>query len=215
VNDPPVAPLDIPAILRVLDAHQVDYLLIGGLAVAAHGFPRGTTDVDITAGPVHDNLTRLAAALQELDATLRDVGGLDHDLSPTNPDDLALGGNWTLTTRHGNLDVFADPRGAAPYDQLHTRSHVAHIDGLKIRVVGVDDLIAMKLAAGREKDLKDLVALGRARPELGLDAATLGRSVARAGYPAPPAPSSVTAPEASRGRKLWHKIRRRPRGQSS
>ncbi|MCA1824955.1 MAG: hypothetical protein LC640_11990, partial [Frankia sp.] len=64
-------------IVRVLNAHEVDYVLIGGLAAVLHGVPIGTVDVDITPARTEPNLRRLAAALRELDARLRVAGQRD------------------------------------------------------------------------------------------------------------------------------------------
>ncbi len=69
-GQPQVQPLEL---LRVLREHDVDFLVIGGVAVAAHGYLRATKDVDIIPRPSRENLDRLAAALETLDAT-QDLG---------------------------------------------------------------------------------------------------------------------------------------------
>ena len=61
-------PIDAAAILRVLAAHQVEYVVIGGLAVQAHGHPRTTQDLDLVPEPTPENRRRLLAALSELGA---------------------------------------------------------------------------------------------------------------------------------------------------
>lgn len=151
--------LDLHRLFETLDRHRVRYVIIGGIAAIAHGNQRATFDLDVTPHPDPANLTRLAGALTELNARLRGIDGLDHDLSPTDPDHLAYGGNWTLTTDAGPLDVMADPAGAAPYDDLERRGASVELRGHTLRVVGRDDLIAMKRAAGRPKDLDDIAAL--------------------------------------------------------
>jgi hypothetical protein len=142
-----------------LARHRVDFVAIGGWAVIGHGSTRNTRDVDFVASTEPDNLTRLEAALAELDAQLWGVDahllGIDLDART-----LAEGGNFTLVTRAGGLDFFNEVPGGAPYEQLRARSVVAELgDGLSIRIAGIDDLVAMKRAAGRPQDLRDIATL--------------------------------------------------------
>ncbi len=113
---------DLAELLAALDRHHLRYVVIGGVAALVHGNQRATFDLDITPHLDRANLERLAAALTELGAHLRGVGDLVHDLDPTEPDHLALGGNWTLTTSAGSLHVLGDPMGAAPYGELEGRA---------------------------------------------------------------------------------------------
>lgn len=161
MNDPggPGRLLDARQIFATLNRHAVDYLVIGGFAVIAHRHVRATRDVDLVADPAPDNLRRLAAALEELNARPRGVDAELLPVDPTDPEQLAEGGNWTLVTDAGRLDFFADPAGAVPYPQLAARAIVATVESLRIPVVGLDDLIRMKRAAGREQDLQDIAAL--------------------------------------------------------
>jgi len=150
------APRDI---FEVLVRHRVDFVVIGGVAVVGHGSTRVTQDVDFVAATDADNLTRLEAALAELDAQLWGVDahllGIDLDAAT-----LADGGNFTLVTRAGGLDFFNEVPGGAPYEEVRARSVPVDLgDGLLIRIAGVDDLIAMKRAAGRPRDIKDIATL--------------------------------------------------------
>jgi hypothetical protein len=144
-------PLDASAILATLAAHKVDYLVIGGLAVQAHGHPRTTQDLDLVPEPSSRNLRRLHAALTELGA--RSVGGAE----PTTPR-LPAAGVVELDTDAGGVDVHIRPPGAAPYDQLAGRALQLDLDP-PVRVVGLEDLIAMKRASGRPIDRGDIAAL--------------------------------------------------------
>jgi predicted nucleotidyltransferase len=146
-------------IFEVLVRHGVDFVVIGGVAVIGHGSTRTTRDVDFVAATDADNLARLEAALRDLDAELWGVDahllGIDLDART-----LADGGNFTLVTRAGGLDFFNEVPGGAPYDAVRARSVVADLgDGLEIRVAGIDDLLAMKRAAGRPRDLEDIATL--------------------------------------------------------
>lgn len=156
--------LDLERLFATLDRHAVRYVVIGGVAALAHGNQRATFDLDVTPQPENANFERLAAALAELNARLRGIDGLTHDLSPTNPEHLSLGGNWTLATDAGSLDVMSDPLGAAPYEELEMRAVTVEFGALHLRIVGLDDLIAMKRVAGRPKDLDDIAALNLAPP---------------------------------------------------
>ena len=134
----------------VLTSHDVDFVLIGGLAAIAHGTARPTFDLDVAYGRDPENLERLSAALLELGATLRGApAGL-----PFRPDTetLRAGLNFTFDTPWGPLDLLGEPAGAPPYPELRRRATIEQISGVAIRVSSVDDLIAMKEAAGRPHD---------------------------------------------------------------
>ena len=150
-------------VLEVLNRHGVDFTVIGGIAVIAHGHPRNTRDIDIVAAPEPANLERLANALHELGAQLWGVDaerlGIELDAET-----LANGANFTLTTDAGGLDVFNEVPGGVSYEDLRARALVVALSGLTIRVAGRDDLIRMKQAAGRPQDIDDIAALTDAPP---------------------------------------------------
>jgi hypothetical protein len=138
-------------ILRTLLEHEVDFVLIGGLAGIAHGSSYPSYDVDITYARDTRNLERLAAALQELRATLR---GASTDL-PFQLDARTLrsGAHFTFHTPYGSLDILTEPDGAPSYDRLKAAAGPpAEIEGEPIFVASLDHLIAMKEASGRTKD---------------------------------------------------------------
>jgi hypothetical protein len=168
-----VRPLQPEPLVAALVEHQVDFIVVGGYAVAAHGFARATKDIDICPDPRDDNLGRLADALAELEATpigLDEFEG-EFDLQP-DLDGLRLGGNWTLLTRHGRLDVMqtfnfeaaADGEG----DHSDLARHVIERDflGHRVKFCSYDDLLRMKRAAGRAQDKVDIESLRSARGEL-------------------------------------------------
>jgi predicted nucleotidyltransferase len=149
--------LDAEKILRRLTAAGVDFVLIGGVAVMLHGYPRVTRDVDIAFDPDRTNLETLGHALVELDAHLRGVG---EDL-PFVPDADTLDrvDLLTLDTSAGWLDVHKTVDGAPAYARLRRHAERIKLDGLSVLVASIDDLISMKRAAGRPVDRTDVEAL--------------------------------------------------------
>jgi hypothetical protein len=155
-------------LLRVLSEHGVEFVLIGGFAVALHGYVRATKDIDIVPSPSPANVTRLWEALTELEA---EPAELDEFRPEAMPVDLSLealidgGGNWALYTRLGRLDVMQWVKGIESYDEL--RENAERVDepavGQPIWVAGRDDLISMKEAAGRDIDRIDITALRMAQ----------------------------------------------------
>jgi hypothetical protein len=163
------APFDPARLLEVLSRHDVEYVLIGGLAGALHGSPAATNDADICPARTPDNLSRLAAALVELEARIRtesEPNGLAFDRSPE-----FLGGVEQLdtTTAAGDLDISFVPTGTAGYDDLAERAVAFDIGDTRVLVASLDDVIHSKRTAGRPKDLATLPVLEALRDELGGD----------------------------------------------
>ena len=126
-------------------------MLIGGLAAVLHGSATLTQDVDICFARDEGNLQALAKALGELGAKLRGVG----EPVPFVPDERTLGQSelLTLDTSAGPLDLVALPPGAPAYEVLRRRAERLDLGAFSVSVASVEDLIAMKRAAGRPKDL--------------------------------------------------------------
>lgn len=151
-------------ILQTLTDADVRFVLIGGLASQVHGSPSLTGDVDICFALDSDNLVRLGDALASMAAIRR---GLDPAVSaPLDHRALRAGDVFTLSTRFGDLDLLAHPDPRLDFESLSARSIRAEILGIEVRVAGLDDLIAMKTAAGRPKDRIELEILGALREEI-------------------------------------------------
>lgn len=163
--------LEPEPLLAVLADHKVEYVVVGGFAVSAHGFPRATKDIDICPEPSSANLTRLAAALAELDAELIGLEEFEgeFDLEP-DFEGLKLGGNWVLMTKHGRLDVMQHLKGLGPdgggWGELRPHAEKRSFVGHQTLFCSYDDLVKMKTAAGRAQDEVDIRTLKAQRRDL-------------------------------------------------
>lgn len=149
--------LDISSLLGRLARAHVDFVVIGGVAVIAHGYERNTKDLDICYSPDRPNLEALGGVLLELGARLR---GIEEDI-PFVPDARTLHSMQILTldTNEGGLDLLVDPDGSPGYRALKDRAERVDFDGHEILVASIEDLLAMKRAAGRSQDMTDIEAL--------------------------------------------------------
>lgn len=156
---------DAVRILRELNAAGVEYLLIGGFATIVHGYERATADLDICYERSRANVERLATVLRSLHAMPRDwPEGVPFILDART---IANGDSFTFATEAGDLDVLATPSGSTGFDDLLVGSVVMELaSDLTVRVVGLADLIRLKRAAGRGKDLIDAAALEEIRRTL-------------------------------------------------
>jgi hypothetical protein len=163
----PPQQLEADKILRTLIEHDVQFIVIGGLAVGAHGFPRATKDVDIVPDPERANLQRVHAALLQLAAEPLEIGDFRADEMPVpfSPDGLNEGGNWALRTQAGRVDVLQWIPGIdGGYARLRANAIDDEVPGIgRVLFAGYDDLVTMKRTAGRPLDIADLHELARVR----------------------------------------------------
>ncbi|HEX5610250.1 MAG TPA: hypothetical protein VFX45_09175 [Solirubrobacterales bacterium] len=153
-------PLDLGELIDTLARHGVDYVVIGGVATQVHGHRRTTMDLDLTPDPSPENLRRLGAALAELDARPRDSGSEKAEIPVGDPERLAIAAIVPpLLTRHGQIHILKEPKGARGFDEMRERALVVDLDGNEVAIVSLDDLIRMKRAVGRPADLDDIAAL--------------------------------------------------------
>jgi hypothetical protein len=158
--------LDPLPLLRALHERGIEHIVVGGFAVNAHGFIRVTKDLDVVPNPGQGNLGRLAELLRDLNASILDTGDFTAEEMPADPtrtSDLAMGGNFCLLTDVGRLDVMQWLTGLETedlYGELSPDAVEGILDGVPVRVCGLEHLRAMKRAAGRPQDLEDLRRLG-------------------------------------------------------
>lgn len=148
---------DPVAICRILAEEQVDFVVVGGFASVILGSPLPTEDIDLVPDRDDANLERLSRALGRLNARIRTEG------EPVDaPLDAAFLANMpfmlNLVTDYGIVDLTFQPAGPAhgfaAWDRSASTEEIA--DGLSIRVASLDDIIASKRAADREKDRRAL-----------------------------------------------------------
>jgi len=149
-------------LLGILDRHRVAYIVIGGFGRVVQGAEEVTHGVDIVPSPKPDNLERLEAALEELEAVTPDGHAASLD---ANGDDAVL----TFSTDRGELKVVQQPEGTRGYEDIRraaTREPLGR--GIRPAVASVDDLARMLAALGRDEDQQKLRDLRRlAELELG------------------------------------------------
>jgi hypothetical protein len=162
MSEPDFRPLDV---LRVMARNDVRFVLIGGLASTARGSPVITGDIDICYARDPDNLERLAAALRELGARLRGRGVPDDLPFQLDAATLEAGDSFTFLTRAGSVDILGTPSGTSGFRDLVAGASELEIGGMPVAVASLDDLIRMKRAASRTKDLAHLEWLLALRDE--------------------------------------------------
>ena len=150
----------VAAICRVLNAHGVQFVIIGGMAARLHDTGHATVDVDICPSTDDANLIRLASALADLGARLRVEGEPEGVLFEPHADILRQVEQMTLITEHGPLDVCFTPDGFPDgYETLSEHASVIEIAAVDVPVASLEDVVASKRAAGRPKDIVALPPL--------------------------------------------------------
>ena len=141
---------DFLTILRLLNEAEIDYVVIGGVAMAIHGSSKDTFDLDVIYRRTREQATRIAEALSALHPRPR---GLPPEL-PFRWDGLSFLNNTigTYETDAGDLDFLAEAEGSGGYDNISRNAHVFDFGDLSVRVASLQDLLNMKRAAGRSKD---------------------------------------------------------------
>jgi hypothetical protein len=146
---------DLRALLAALHEHEVRFIVIGGVAVGAHGFLRSTEDLDLVPDPDLKNLKLLTLALEALDSTMPTVEGRPFD--PSKDGAVILrGGNVSADTRFGGLDVVQRLRGVPAYSELARDAIDSDLLGIPVRVCSLGRLRAMKQGLSRAQDQADL-----------------------------------------------------------
>jgi hypothetical protein len=132
-----------------LNSHKVEYLIVGGHAVAFHGHPRLTIDIDFLVRPTHENARKLLAALADFG-----FGSAGIDLAAlTTPDRIVQ-----LGRAPNRIDLLTGISGLTFDEASHDRV-VGKLDGIRVNIIGLDALLKNKRASARPKDLADVAEL--------------------------------------------------------
>jgi hypothetical protein len=149
------------ALLEVVVRHRLRFVVIGGVAERLLGSPRTTDDFDICPSTSRENLQRLAAALNELEARFR-TEGAPGGFEPPEQWNARSFGSYTslaLITRYGFFDVWFRPDGTGGYTDLIKRALDVDVGGAKVKVAHLDDILRNKEAIGGPKYLSHLPLL--------------------------------------------------------
>ncbi|MGD9780670.1 MAG: hypothetical protein AB7V14_00805 [Kiritimatiellia bacterium] len=140
---------DYKEMLQYLAEEDVKFLLVGAYALAAHGYPRATMDIDLWVRPTPENAEAVLRALRKFGAPLHGL-----TLSDLQKDDTV----FQIGVAPRRIDILTGASGLR-FDEAFRHSSPIEIEGIQLRIPSIDDLIRNKRAAGRTKDLADAEAL--------------------------------------------------------
>jgi predicted nucleotidyltransferase len=148
---------DFAGLLRRLGGAGVEFIVVGGAAATAHGSARLTLDLDVVYRRTLENLRRVVESLSPVHPYLRGAPpGLPFRW---DVETLTRGLNFTLTTDLGAIDLLGEIAGGGRYEALLPTAETISIFGVECRCLSLRQLIAVKRAAGRVKDLEALAEL--------------------------------------------------------
>lgn len=140
---------DYKEMLQFLADEKVKFMLVGAYALAAHGYPRATMDIDIWVMPSPENAAAVLCALQRFGAPLDDLTAAD-----LQKDDTI----FQIGVAPRRIDIITGASGLE-FEKAFAHAIQVNIEGLQVYIPSVKDLIVNKRATGRTKDLADVEAL--------------------------------------------------------
>lgn len=156
---------DYRVLLTALLEEDVDFAIVGGVALVLHGSARITRDLDIAYARDRENLKRLARALKPFEPTLR--GAPPHLPFVLDAPTLQSGLNFTLTTTAGDIDLLGEISGLGTFRVVARFATSMEIYGMRMHVLSLAGLERAKRAAGSLKDLVDLEEILELRRQTG------------------------------------------------
>ena len=136
---------DYKDILQILLKNRVKFLLVGAYAMGAHGFPRATGDIDMWIEASKENSLKVYASLTEFGAPLNEI---------TETTFAEEGMAFQIGVAPRRIDIITKVSGLQ-FNQAYQQRQDVEIEGLKIPIVSLNDLIKNKESAGRDKDISD------------------------------------------------------------
>lgn len=148
---------DFAALIHRLSDAGIEFIIVGGVAATLHGSGRSTSDLDIVYRRTAENMARVIRMFSDLSPYPR---GAPPGLPFTFDDrTIRLGGNFTLTTSAGLIDLLAEITGGGAYDALLPFTTTGEVHGRNCRYLELEKLIAVKRVAGRPKDFEAIAEL--------------------------------------------------------
>lgn len=136
-------------LLREMRDSGVRFLLVGAHAVGVHGVPRATRDLDVWVDPTRENAARVVGALARFGAPLAAIGVRQSDFE--NPNSVVQ-----IGVPPNRIDLMTSLSGLSDFSTAWARRKSAAVGGVEVEVLGLEDLLVNKRAAGRDKDKVDI-----------------------------------------------------------
>ena len=140
---------DFRDMLSAFSAENVEYLVVGAFALAAHGIPRSTGHLDFWIRPTGQNAERVLRALSSFGAPVNEVS-----LEDLQTPDMV----FQFGVQPSRIDLLTSIDGV-DFDEAWQRRTTTQVEGINIQLLGVEDLLTNKRATGRPQDLADVAAL--------------------------------------------------------
>lgn len=137
---------DFKEFIQLLNANEVEYLIVGGYAVGVHGYPRYTGDIDIWINPDEKNIKKMPKVLEEFGFASSAM--TENELR--NKDNIFRIGNPPY-----RIDIMTEIDGVK-FKEWYPNKIIKDIDGINIHFIGLKDLVKNKRASGRKQDMLDL-----------------------------------------------------------
>ncbi|WP_425390887.1 nucleotidyltransferase [Ekhidna sp.] len=144
--------------LQLLNNYEVEYVLLGGMAVNIHGYRRSTGDMDLFVNPTLENHNRLKKVHQKFGMMMGEMGDLENFLNTQKYD------VYTFGVSPIQIDVMTACRGIT-FDEAFTNAELYPINEVSIRVINYETLLKTKKATKRTRDLADIEELKKIKKQ--------------------------------------------------
>ena len=140
---------DYKDMLQCLSAERVRFLMVGAYALAVHGYPRATKDIDFLVWATPENAENLLRALSRFGAPTKDLSASDF---------MSEGNVFQIGTAPRRIDILTRISGVT-FEQAYANRVTISMEGIEVPVISLKDLILNKRASGRTQDLADVERL--------------------------------------------------------